>query len=219
MKNNIKLIAILTFVAAGFAFACTSSESTGNTTNSTFNSAQNGEKQIYKSKGVVKKIDLEYGKLTVDHEDIPGYMSAMEMNEPVKDEAMLETVKVGDKVDFEIERTGSNVTFIKLTKTGEVAVINGAEIFKTNCSECHGEKGEGAKKGISLLTGHALKHSEEDFMKTVTNGKDEGKGKKMPALKDKLKPEEIAEVVKFVRTEIQKNSPKEEKDDDHHHSH
>ena len=220
MKNTIKLFAILTFVVAIFAFSCTNSESTKTVTNSNANSTQSVDKQTYKSVGVIKKIDAENGKLTVDHEDIPGYMSPMEMTEPVKDRAMLETVKAGDKVEFEIERTGSKIVFTKLTKTGEVAVLNGAEIYKTNCATCHGEKGEGAKKGISLITGHALDHSEEDFVKTVTNGKSEGKENKIPSFKEKLTAEQINEVVKFVRTEIQKDAVKDgKKKENHHHSH
>ena len=210
MKIFFKLSVILIVSFSAFLFSCTNQEPLKPV-------SPNAELHYYQSKGVVKKVDLEKGKLTVDHETIPGYMEAMEMTEPVKDKAMLETVKVGDKVDFEIERIGSNVTFTKLTKTGEVAVINGAEIFKTSCSECHGEKGEGAKKGISLITGHALDHSEADFVKTVTNGKSEGKEHKMPAFKDKLKPEEITEVVKFVRTVIQKDAVKDDKKKDHHH--
>lgn len=206
MQNYFKIFAI--FAVAAFIFACTNQEPLKPV-------SPNAELHYYQSKGVVKKIDAENGKLTVDHEDIPGYMPPMEMTEPVKDKAMLETIKVGDKVDFEIERIGSNITYTKLTKTGEVAVINGAELFKANCAECHGANGEGAKKGIPLVSGHALHHSEDEYIKQVTNGE----GNKMPAFKDKLKPDEITEVVKFVRTVIQKNSPKEEKDDDHHHSH
>lgn len=150
MKANIKLtvsIAIATFI-----FACTNQEALKPV-------SPNTDIQTYKSVGVVKKIDLENGKLTVDHEDIKGYMQPMEMTEPVKDKAMLEIVKIGDKIDFEIERIGSNITFTKLTKIGEVAVINGAEIYKTNCASCHAEKGEGTKKGIPLTSGHALHHS------------------------------------------------------------
>lgn len=207
MKNYFKLTAILIFSLIIFSFACTNQEALKPV-------SPNAEVQTYKSKGVIKKVDAENGKLTVDHEDIPGYMSAMEMTEPVKDKAMLETVKVGDKVDFEIERTGSKVVYTKLTKTGEVAVINAAEIYKTNCAECHGEKGEGVEgKGLTFLKGHALDHTEEDFIKRVNNGK----GDKMPAFKDKLKPEEIAEVVKFVRNEIQKDAVKDGEKKGHHH--
>lgn len=200
-----KIVPVLVAFSLVFSFSCHSD----NKKNLNQNRGQNTEKQIYKSIGVVKKIDAVNGNLTIDHEDIPGYMSAMEMTEPVKDKAMLESVKVGDKVDFEIERTGSKVVYIKLTKTGEAAALNGAEIYQTNCAKCHGEKGEGVEdKGITFLKGHALDHSEEDFIKRVNNGKDN----KMPAFKDKLRTEEIIEVVKFVRTEIQKDAK-----DKHHH--
>lgn len=198
MENYLKLTAILIILFAVFSFSCANQETLKPL-------SPNAEVQTYKSKGVIKKIDAENGKLTVDHEDIQGYMSAMEMTESVKDKAMLETVKTGDRIDFEIERTGSKIVFTKLTKTGETAVLNGAEIYKTNCAECHGANGEGAKKGIPLVSGHALHHSEAEHIKQVADGE----GEKMPAFKDKLKSEEVAEVVKFVRSEIQKNANRE----------
>jgi len=205
MKNYFKLTAILIFSLAVFSFACANQEALKPV-------SPNVESQTYKSKGVIKKIDTENGKLTVDHEDITGYMSAMEMTEPVKDKAMLDTLKTGDKIDFEIERTGSKIVFTKLTKIGEAAVLNGAEIYKTNCAECHGANGEGAKKGISLTSGHALHHSETEHIKQVTDGE----GEKMPAFKGKLKAEEIKAVVDFVRNELQKDKKRE---DSHKHSH
>jgi Cu/Ag efflux protein CusF/cytochrome c553 len=190
----------LTILSAALFFACQN-----NQTNS--NSAVIADKQIYKSVGVVKAIDADAGKITIDHEDIAGYMSAMQMNEAVSDAKMLEELKVGDKVEFEIERTGSKILITKLTKIGEVAVINGSEIYKTNCSTCHGGLGEGTTKGISLLKGHALKHSEDEYIKQVTNGE----GKKMPAFKDKLQADQIAALVKFVREDLQKDISEEER--------
>lgn len=215
MKNKIKLLTVSVFVIVLAAFACTNNEAPKNTaTTPNSNNAANGDvdKQTYKSVGVIKNIDAGSGRVTIDHEDIPGYMAAMEMNEPVGDKSILTNLKVGDKVDFEIERTGSKVTVTKLNKIGEVALLNGAEIYKANCAECHGANGEGAKKGIPFTSGHALHHSESEFIEQVTNGE----GKKMPAFKDKLATAEIAEVVRFVRTEIQKGAVKEEKGGHHH---
>ncbi|HQU81604.1 MAG TPA: copper-binding protein [Pyrinomonadaceae bacterium] len=205
MKICFKLNVILLVSFSVISFACSNQESLKPV-------SPNTEVQTYKSKGVIKKIDAEIGKLTVDHEDIPGYMSAMEMTEAAKDKALLDNVKVGDKVDFEIERTGSKIVFTKLTKTGEVAVVNGAEIYKANCASCHGANGEGAKKGIPLTSGHALHHSEAEHIKQVTDGE----GEKMPAFKDKLSAEEIKAVVDFVRNELQKGANRE---DSHKHSH
>lgn len=198
-----KGIILLTFcLFAVFAFACAGN----NSPHKHSANSQNTEKQIYRAVGVVKKIDPENGKITIDHEDIPGFMSAMEMTEAVSDKKMLEAVKAGNKVEFELERTGSDLLITELTKIGEVALIKAAEIYKTNCAECHGERGEGAKKGISFLKGHALHHSEAEFIKQV----EKGEGKKMPAFKDKLSSEEIAAVVKFVREDLQKGKITEE---------
>lgn len=200
MKNYAKLFAVLIFSTALFALACQTNSEASKPLNFT-------DKQTYKSVGVVKSVDTDAGKITIDHEEIAGYMAAMEMNEAVRDAKMLETVKAGDKVEFEIERTGSNLVITKLTKIGEVANLNGGEIYKTNCAECHGGLGEGEVKGISLLKGHALKHSEKEYIEQVTNGE----GKKMPAFKDKISAEQIAAVVKYVREELQKDISPEER--------
>jgi mono/diheme cytochrome c family protein len=82
------------------------------------------------------------------------------------------------------------------------------------CTFCHGEQGDGGPKEIegkklkvpSLKKGHALTHTDEQLIKVVTNG-EEG----MPAFKDRLKPEQIKDLVRFVRREFQggANSAKE----------
>lgn len=205
MTSNIK--AAVLFIAAVFTISCTSGTSS--------NSAavgQNGEKQIYRSTGVIKSLDVDAGNVTIDHEDIPGYMQAMEMSVRVGDISLFETLKPGDKVDFELERTGSNLVVTKMTKIGEIVLLNGSEIYKTNCAECHGGSGEGAEKGIPLISGHALHHSEKEHIAQVMNGE----GDEMPAFLDKLTEEQIAEVVRFVRYEIQKGAAR---DDSKKHKH
>ena len=207
MKTKLNVLTI-SFVLAALFSSC----STGKVAN------LNADlfKQTYKSKGVIRKIDPAKGTVTIDHEDIPGYMTAMEMTNPVADPALLSAVKVGDKVDFEILRDGSDVTFTKFAKIGESAVIDAPTIYAKNCAECHGANGEGQKKGIPFTSGHALDHSEADFIKSVTNGKNPDREKHMPAFRDKLKPEEITAVVKFIREDIQKGI---EKPKGHAHSH
>ena len=67
-------------------------------------------------------------------------------------------------------------------------------------------KGHGGKVEIkgrkfkvpSLREGHALHHADEKFVKQITEGDDE-----MPAFKDKLSAEEINEMVRFIRKELQ----------------
>lgn len=78
--------------------------------------------------------------------------------------------------------------------------------FAANCEPCHGPSGEGGLvkvenkqlKVASLKADHAVKHTDDELTKIITDGEEE-----MPAFKDKLKPEEIAELVRFVRKNFQ----------------
>lgn len=195
-----------------FSTAC--SVPSGNTSNANTSTAL--ETQTYRSVGVVKRVDMKESVITVDHEEIPGYMSPMEMTEPVAEPALLELVKAGDKVEFGILRTGSEIKYTSFKKIGEVAFVNGADIYIANCAECHGAKGEGAETGIPFTSGHALDHSEADFVRTVTDGKAKKKNKEMPPYRDELTTEQIATVVRFIREEIQKGIEKPKR---HGHSH
>jgi mono/diheme cytochrome c family protein len=81
--------------------------------------------------------------------------------------------------------------------------------FAKHCLECHGAQGEGGLKTVdnkklkvpNLSEGHALKHTDEDFAEQIMKG-----GDGMPAFKDKLSPEEINTLVRFVRHEFQGKS-------------
>jgi mono/diheme cytochrome c family protein len=79
--------------------------------------------------------------------------------------------------------------------------------YEKNCKLCHGPNGEGGpvklEDGTKLKVptfreGHALKHPDSDFVKQITKG-----GDGMPAFREKLKPEEINDLVRFVRHEFQ----------------
>jgi cytochrome c551 len=78
--------------------------------------------------------------------------------------------------------------------------------FMQVCANCHQEKGEGGMVKIegkrlkvpSLLEGHGLTHTDAEFAKQISNG-----GDGMPAFKDRLKPEQIDAMVKFIRRDIQ----------------
>jgi len=78
--------------------------------------------------------------------------------------------------------------------------------FKKNCSACHDEEGTGGLKTVdgkklkvpNLREGHALHHPDDDFIKQITKG-----GDGMPAFKDKLTPEQMNELVRFIRHEFQ----------------
>jgi cytochrome c551 len=81
------------------------------------------------------------------------------------------------------------------------------KIYGKDCQECHGPKGEGGSvklqdgsklKVPSLREGHALRHTDAEFVKQINKG-----GDGMPAFADKLKPEEVNDLIKFIRREFQ----------------
>jgi len=80
-------------------------------------------------------------------------------------------------------------------------------VFAKNCQTCHGPTGTGGPvkledgtklKVPSLRQGHALRHPDSDFLKQINKG-----GDGMPAFKDKLTPQQIDELVRFIRSEFQ----------------
>ncbi|HYA71819.1 MAG TPA: copper-binding protein [Roseiarcus sp.] len=58
---------------------------------------------IFHGVGVVKAIDGATGALTLDHEEIKGFMAAMEMMYRVKPPALSADLRVGDKIAFDID--------------------------------------------------------------------------------------------------------------------
>ena len=85
-------------------------------------------------------------------------------------------------------------------------LANARANYAKNCEACHGPKGEGGLvkvdnkqiKVASLKSEHAIKHTDEKLMKTITSGEEQ-----MPAFKDKLKQDQIAEMVRFIRKNFQ----------------
>ena len=78
--------------------------------------------------------------------------------------------------------------------------------YQKNCEGCHGETGEGGLVKVenkrikvpSLKADHALKHTDEQITKMITNGEEE-----MPSFKDKMSTAEISEMVRYVRKHFQ----------------
>jgi cytochrome c551 len=85
-------------------------------------------------------------------------------------------------------------------------LANARATYAKECQSCHGEKGDGgvvkvdnkSLKVPSLKTERSLKHTDEQYIKQITNG-----GDGMPAFKDKLKPEEMEALVKLIKRDIQ----------------
>ena len=81
-----------------------------------------------------------------------------------------------------------------------------SENWENNCLKCHGADGKGQTKvGKKLMvkdyTDAAVqaKMSDEEIVKTVTEGVSEGGKEKMKSFKDSLTKEEIAEFVGYIR--------------------
>jgi mono/diheme cytochrome c family protein len=78
--------------------------------------------------------------------------------------------------------------------------------FQQNCEACHGPQGDGGLVKVdnkqikvpSLKADHAIKHTDEELTKMITNGEEE-----MPSFKNKLNPQQISDMVRFVRTNFQ----------------
>jgi mono/diheme cytochrome c family protein len=78
--------------------------------------------------------------------------------------------------------------------------------YAKNCEPCHGPNGEGGPVKVdnktikvpSLKADHAIKHTDDQITKMITNGEEA-----MPAFKDKMSQQEIADMVKFVRAHFQ----------------
>jgi len=78
--------------------------------------------------------------------------------------------------------------------------------FVKHCAVCHGPNGEGGRVEVegkklkvpNLKEGHAVEHPDEKLVRQITEGDDE-----MPAFKDKLGAQEIDDLVRFIRKELQ----------------
>ena len=78
--------------------------------------------------------------------------------------------------------------------------------YAKHCEACHGPNAEGGLVKVdnkqikvpSLKAEHAVKHKDEVLMKVIVGGEEA-----MPAFKDKLSQQEIGEMVRYIRTNIQ----------------
>ncbi|MFN8662588.1 MAG: copper resistance protein CopC [Thermomicrobiales bacterium] len=93
----------------------------------------------------------------------------------------------------------------QLTALDPVAVSRGEELFAQNCVACHGPGAKGDGPGAATLKvkpadltgGHSLMHSDDDYAYWVENGI---AGTDMPGFGDKLDPEQIRDVISYVRS-------------------
>ena len=94
-----------------------------------------------------------------------------------------------------------SIAMVTLALPAAVRAHDDAEkTFKANCAACHAPDGSGstaagkALKAQDLRSPEVQKKSDEDLAELISKGKN-----KMPAFGKKLKPEEITELVSFIR--------------------
>jgi Cu/Ag efflux protein CusF len=72
--------------------------------------------QEYDIKGKVVAVAADKRSVTLDHEEIPGLMKAMEMKYPVEDPKVLEGLQPGDRVQGRLREQSGNYTITRLEK-------------------------------------------------------------------------------------------------------
>jgi Cu/Ag efflux protein CusF len=75
-----------------------------------------GAVKSYQGTGVIRSINLKEGWFEIDHEEIAGFMGAMQMEWSVRERALLKSVRVGDRVDFTVEDDNGNEVVTELKK-------------------------------------------------------------------------------------------------------
>jgi len=77
------------------------------------------EVQTFEGTGVVKNITPSKSHIIIEHKTIEGFMNAMTMPFRIKDQAVLEGIARGDKVNFVLTVAGNDVYVSALEKVDE----------------------------------------------------------------------------------------------------
>jgi mono/diheme cytochrome c family protein len=75
--------------------------------------------------------------------------------------------------------------------------------YKTNCAECHGDKGQGVKASpelSGLTTRVEDRRSDQDLLGIINNPKLFGLSSKMKSYKDKLTEDEKQEIIQWIKS-------------------
>jgi Cu/Ag efflux protein CusF len=70
----------------------------------------------YPGTGIVKTVNRKEGWIGINHEEITGYMPAMEMEFWVKSRKLLDNIEVGDRIDFVVVETTKIQYITKIKK-------------------------------------------------------------------------------------------------------
>ena len=116
MNVFLKLSLTMVFALSSMAMTSVPAAAGAATDGSTdASAASNSDAASSMSEGEIKRVDKDAGKLTIKHGELKNLsMPPMTMVFRVKDPAMLESVKAGDKVSFVAEKIGGQFTVTHL---------------------------------------------------------------------------------------------------------
>jgi len=114
MTRNSILIAV-SFLGVGLAFQASADDSHKHHAKNEVKPA--AAASVALTDGEVRKVDKAAGKVTIKHGPMPKFdMPAMTMVYRVKDKAMLDRLKPGDKVKFDADGVGGEFTVLRLER-------------------------------------------------------------------------------------------------------
>ena len=114
MTRNSMLLAV-SIIGAGLAFAAGAADDHSHHASGAAKPAAAAGAAL--TDGEVRKVDAAAGKVTIKHGAMPKFdMPPMTMVYRVKDKAMLEHLKAGDKVKFDVDGAGGEVTVLRPEK-------------------------------------------------------------------------------------------------------
>lgn len=114
------------------------------------------------------------------------------------------TTNISSNKGENVNTTESNINTAPTVTPDELATTR--KIYTEVCARCHKENGEGGTvendfgkiKVPNLKTEGKIKDPDSEFIEQIEAG-----GEGMPAFKDKLSVQEIKDLVKFIRQDIQ----------------
>jgi protein SCO1/2 len=110
--------------SAFFLTGCNKTATTPTAQASQTNTAAVGQRQVYKTRGVVKEI-VSPERARIAHEAIPGYMPAMTMPLDVKNTNEFAGVKAGDQISFDMVVTDDDGWIENVKRLGEAPLVSG----------------------------------------------------------------------------------------------
>ncbi len=89
--------------------------------------AESSKAKRYVLRGVVREVEAEKREITVDHENVPGFMEAMTMSFPVRDDPQVfEILHPGDRLEAKLVVDGENYWLEQILTKGFVATPSAA---------------------------------------------------------------------------------------------